>query len=212
MATDPLIKLFKEHNYAMEILGRVWELLYIEGNAPDIGKRRENFIKLLIQNEFNLEVEGAPDIERDWDFKVKINNKWYFYSLKTTERISTIKVAWNGFPSYERAELFIFKYPILYITGDRASKMIEIYVFTPRIIDNVKSKLNKDFWWIPRTGTNPRGFGISTKAIRKLMNEAKKEGNYVSKKYNFTYNIDEISKDYWKGWYILLKKLAGFSH
>ena len=74
MTVDPLIKLFRQQINTLELLGRVWELLYIEGNAPDVGKRRENFIKLLLRYEFGLEVISAPDTERSWDFKVKLVN------------------------------------------------------------------------------------------------------------------------------------------
>ena len=97
MAIDPLIKLFEQRLYALELLGRVWELLYIEGSAPDVGKRRENFIKLLLKYGFGIEIESAPGTERSWDFKVKIGNQWYTYSLKTTEKPTVVKVAWNGF-------------------------------------------------------------------------------------------------------------------
>lgn len=210
MAVDPLIKLFRQRIDTLELLGRVWELLYIEGNAPDVGKRRENFIKLLLRYEFGLEVESAPDTERSWDFKVKIGEQWYTYSLKTTERPTTVKVAWNGFPSWERAESFSFDYPILYVTGDRAAKRIDMYVFTPTLIDRVRTSMGRNFWWMPKGGTNPRGFGISTKAVRRLMEEAEKEGNHVGKKYTPVRDLRQAVEGYWEGWYHLLKKLAGF--
>lgn len=211
MAIDPLIKLFKQRLDTVELLGRVWELLYIEGSAPDVGKRRENFIKLLLRYEFGLKVESAPDTERSWDFKVKIGNHWYTYSLKTTERPTTVKVAWNGFPSWERAESFSFEYPILYVTGDRSAKKIDIYVFTPALISRVRDDMGRDFWWIPRGGTNPRGFGISTRAIRRLMEEAEREGNHVGKTYKPVTDLRQAVEGYWRGWYHLLKKLAGFN-
>ena len=207
---DPLIKLFRQRIDTLELLGRVWELLYIEGNAPDVGKRRENFIKLLLRYEFGLEVESAPDTERSWDFKVKIGEQWYTYSLKTTERPTTVKVAWNGFPSWERAESFSFDYPILYVTGDRSAKRIDVYVFTPSLIDRVRTSMGRNFWWMPKGGTNPRGFGISTKAVRRLMEEAEKEGNHVGKKYTPVRDLRQAVEGYWEGWYNLLKKLAGF--
>ncbi|WP_342827481.1 ThaI family type II restriction endonuclease [Desulfurococcus sp.] len=193
------------------MLGRVWELLYIEGSAPDVGKRRENFIKLLLRYEFGLQVESAPDTERSWDFKVKIGNKRYTYSLKTTERPTTVKVAWNGFPSWERAESFSFKYPILYVTGDRSAKKIDIYVFTPELISKVRSEMGRAFWWMPRGDTNPRGFGISSEAVRRLMSEAEREGNHVGKKYEPVSDLKRAVEGYWEAWYHLLKKLAGFN-
>jgi len=210
LSIDPLIRLFKQRLDAIELLGRVWELLYIEGSAPDIGKRRENFIKLLLRYEFGLEVESAPDTERSWDFKVKIGSHWYTYSLKTTEKPATVKVAWNGFPSWERAELFSFEYPMLYVTGNRSTKKIDMYVFTPTLINRIRDDMGRDFWWIPKNNTNPRGFGISVKAIRRLMEEAKREGNHVGKHYKPVVDLRQAVEGYWRGWYQLLKRLAGF--
>ncbi len=208
MSIDPIIDLFKRRLDLLELLGRVWELLYIEGRAPDVGKRRENFIKLLLKYEFNLEVESAPDTERSWDFKVNIGGYWYAYSLKTTEKPTIIKVAWDGFPSWERAELFTFKYPILYVTADRSNRRIDIYVFTLQLIDRVRKDKGREFWWIPSSSTNPRGFGISANAVYKLMEEAEKEGNHVCKKYRPIRNFAEAVEKYWREWYDLLKKLA----
>jgi len=211
LTIDPLIKLFKQRLDTVELLGRVWELLYIEGSAPDVGKRRENFIKLLLRYEFGFKVESAPDTERSWDFRVKIGNHWYTYSLKTTERPTIVKVAWNGFPSWERAESFSFEYPILYITGDRSAKKIDLYVFTPALISSVRDDMGRDFWWMPRGGTNPRGFGISARAIRRLMEEAERGGNHVGKTYKPVSDLRRAVEGYWRGWYYLLKKLAGFN-
>ena len=207
---DPLIRILKERYEVLELLGRVWELLYIEGRAPDVGKRRENFIKLLFKYELNLEIISAPDTERSWDFRIKLGNRWRTYSLKTSERPTIIKVAWNGFPSWERVESFTYEYPILYIVGDRSSKVIEVFVFSRKLIKKLRRELDKDFWWVPRRGTKPRGFGISSRAVRELMNEAKREGNYVSKKYKLAFDLETISEEYWKGWYNLLRRLAGF--
>ncbi len=207
---DPLIKLLKKKPDTLELLGRVWELLYIEGRAPDVGKRRENFIKLLLKYEFKLDVKSAPDTERKWDFRVKINGLWHTYSLKTTERPTTIKVAWDGFPSWERAESFSFEHPILYVTGDRESKRIDVFVFTSKLIERVRKEMGKNFWWMPTGGTNPRGFGIHTKAVRKLIEQAKLEGNHVGRHYKPIEELEKTVEEYWKGWYHLLKKLAGF--
>jgi len=210
LTVDLLIRLFKQRPDTLELLGRVWELLYIEGRAPDVGKRRENFIKLLLKYEFGLEVESAPDTERSWDFRVRVGSQWRTYSLKTTERLAIVKVAWNGFPSWERVESFSFEYPILYVTGDSSVKKIDIYVFTPMLISRVRDDMSRDFWWVPSSSTNPRGFGISTRAIRRLMMEAMREGNHVGKTYRPISGLEQAVEDYWRGWYHLLKKLAGF--
>jgi len=90
------------------------------------------------------------------------------------------------------------------------TKKIDIYVFTPTLISKVRDDMGRDFWWIPRGGTNPRGFGISTRAVRRLMSEAEKEGNHVGKIYNPIVDFEQVTENYWRGWYYLLKKLAGF--
>ncbi len=80
-------------------MGRLWEILYIEGSTPDVGKRREHIIRTLLEMEFGLKVIPAPPMERDWDFQVILDeNRRQFYSLKITETVTTLKVAWNGFP------------------------------------------------------------------------------------------------------------------
>lgn len=48
-------------------------------------------------------------MEREWDFSITIEGIEKKYSLKTTETITTVKVAWNGFPSLERGRRFKFK-------------------------------------------------------------------------------------------------------
>lgn len=120
---DYIIQLLKSRPETLELLGRLWEILYIEGSTPDIGKRREHIIRTLLEMEFGLKVISAPPMERDWDFQVILDeNRRQSYSLKTTETITTLKVAWNGFPSLERARKFEFKYPILYVTANRKRK------------------------------------------------------------------------------------------
>lgn len=70
----------------------------IEGGTPDIGKRRENIIRAFLEIELGVKVISAPPMERDWDFQVVfIESGTQNYSLKTTENITTLKVAWNGF-------------------------------------------------------------------------------------------------------------------
>lgn len=204
---DPLINLLRGKPEVLKLLGRVWELLYIEGRSPDVGKRRENFVKLLLEYELGLEVESAPDTEREWDFRVRIDSNWYAYSLKTSEGLSTIKVAWNGFPSWQRAESYEFKHPILYIERDRGRSEINVYVFSPSLIDQVRRSMGRSFWWMPGGG-NPRGFGISTNAIKLLMSKAREAGTYVSVKYDPIDDPEVFARKYWRGWYNLLKSLA----
>ncbi len=204
---DPIIQLLKKNMMAVNILGRVWELLYIEGSSPDIGKKREHFIRLLLEKEFGLKIISAPSMEREWDLSINIEGKEKKYSIKTTEGMTTVKVAWNGFPSIERARKFIFKYPILYVTGNRVENEISIFIFDISDLEELKNEMGDDMWWIPSSSTNPRGFGINREAIRWLINKAKKKDNYVSAKYK-PLNIANIQDEYWDNWYNMLKNLA----
>ena len=205
--SDPLISLLKERPELVKLMGRVWDILYVEGHSPDIGKRRENFFKLMLINELGLEVVSSPDTERAWDFKVFINNEWRAYSMKTTERINTIKVAWDGFPTEERVERFVFEYPILYVSGNRRAHEVRVCVFTQSTLENVRRTLSSEFWWIPKENTNPRGFGISKKAVQKLIEEAEKEDNCIRVRYE-PVDVERAKLEYLKGWYELLKRIA----
>jgi len=204
---DPLIQTLKKRPDILDLLGRIWEILYIEGSSPDIGKRREHVIRVMLKEEFGLKVNPAPPMEREWDFSIIIKGKERKYSLKTTETIAIVKVAWNGFPSIERARRFQFKYPIIYISGNRKEKEISVYVFEVDDLKELKREMGDDMWWIPRSGTNPRGFGINTHAVRNLIEKAVRKGNYVATKYK-SINIDDIKERYWRNWYKVLKKLA----
>ncbi len=205
--TDPLIQLFKSNLPVLSLLGRLWEILYIEGSTPDIGKRREHIIRVMLEEEFGLRVIEAPPMEREWDFSIMIEGEERKYSLKTTEKITTIKVAWNGFPSIERARKFNFKYPILYVTGNRENREISIYVFEISDIEELRREMKDDMWWIPKSGTNPRGFGLNTNAVRNLIKKAKEKGNFVTTNYRRV-DTDAIREKYWKIWYNALKRLA----
>lgn len=203
---DPLIQLLKSKPDVLELLGRIWEILYIEDSTPDIGVRRQSVIQEMLREEFGLEVSPAPSMERGWDFSIFIGG-WRRYSLKTTGKINTIKVAWNGFPSIERARRFQFKHPILYITGSRRERRISVYVFEVEDLEELKREAGDEMWWIPRRGTNPRGFGIRSKAVRELIEKAKRKGNFATVRYQ-PINIDGIRGKYWKEWYDVLKGLA----
>lgn len=207
---DPLIQILKSKPNVLVLLGKIWEILYIEGSTPDIGKRREHVIRIILEEEFGLKVEPAPPMEREWDFSVVIEGKERKYSLKTTETITTLKVAWDGFPSIERARKFEFKYPILYVTGDRRKREISIYVFRVDDLKELKEEMGDSMWWVPRSGTNPRGFGINTKAVKTLIEKAKRNGNFVTANYPYI-NIEDIKEKYWKMWYNILKRLASES-
>ncbi|WP_456327974.1 hypothetical protein [Archaeoglobus sp.] len=213
---DLIISLFKSNEQALEILGRAWEILYIEGSSPDVGKRREHFFRLLLEKEFNLKVIPTPPTAKEVDFYIETNKGKIGYSLKTTEGISTIKLSWDSFPGLskeeilKKAEKYPFTCPIVYVQGDRKRKKIAIYIFEPEDVELAKIEC-KNFWWIPKTGTNPRGYGISSRGVRFLIDMAKKKENYVEKKY-IPPNVEMLKDEYWAKWYSLIKELALRSH
>lgn len=205
---DPLIRLFKNKPDALELFGCIWEILYIAGTTPDIGIRREHVLRVMLEEEFGLKVNSAPPRAREWDFSIVVEGKEIRYSLKTTEGVATVKVAWNGFPSMQEARKFEFKCPILYITRDKKNRKISVYVFDVEDLKELKEEKGDTMWWIPKRGTNPRGFGINTKAVRILMEKAKSKGNFLTVKYP-PIEIDDIKKrKYWRMWYNVLKKLV----
>lgn len=211
---DPLIELLaeKKQNDVLKILCYAWDVLYIEGRSPDVGKRRENLLRLILENELKLKVSVAPSTLKDWDISVKIGNEERRYSVKTREDCGIVKVAWNGFPSYERARRYEFKAPILYIIRSRhedRKNEVSVFVFEIEDIEHVKKKLGDKFWWIPQNRTNPRGFGLSKEAINELINVAKRKGNYVSDVCeSVELNLEKITEAYWNGWYNLVRRLA----
>jgi len=203
---DFLIRLLKSKPDVLKLLGRMWDVLYIEGSTPDIGIRRQHLLCIMLEEELGLKVTQAPSLEREWDISIMIEGEERKYSLKTTERISVIKVAWNGFPSIERARRFQFKYPILYISGNRIEKKISIYVFEVNDLEGLKNEIGDSMWWIPKSETNPRGFGININALKILMTKAKEKGNFMEIEYQ-PVDLNIIKKKYWKTWYNALKNL-----
>ena len=103
---DPLIRLLRSKPDLVRLLGQMWDVLYIEGSTPDIGIRRQHLLCIMLEEELKLKVAKASPLGREWDISIIIEDEERKYSLKTTERISVIKVAWNGFPSIERARRF----------------------------------------------------------------------------------------------------------
>lgn len=125
-----------------------------------------------------LEVREAPSLERQVDFYVVINGKEHAYSLKTMENVGTLKVSWDSFPDVERlkqaAGSFRFQVQIIFIYREG------VCVFEVEDLERIRKELGFDnFWWIPPQETNPRGFGIRSEAVRKLMEMAKQRGNFI---------------------------------
>jgi len=196
---DPLISLLKDRSDVVEFLAKGFKALGDVIRTPDIGMRRQElFIATLRRLGVVKEVE--EQLKREVDFYLKTSRGLKPYSLKTMKGVGTIKIAWNGFPSRERVESFEFTCPIVYITEKG------IYVFELEDIKSVKEEMEfNDFWWIPRRTTNPRGFGISKKAVEKLIERAENKGNYIP--------LREISaeirrEDYLEAFYEMVKKLV----
>ncbi|WP_233185565.1 hypothetical protein [Thermotoga sp. SG1] len=203
-------------------MGEVWDVLYFEGNAPDVGKRRENFIVEMLRKEFPdeiLSVEQAPSKEKGWDIKVTFQSSLVKrYNLKTTEGFSSIKMAWDGFPSEERFLSFEFKSNLLYVAKE--GNKIKICVIDAetlnslqREIKNNPSKL-REYWSIPKENTNPRGFGLRRRTVKKPVEKFKNRGNYVEVEHKpFTGKEKvESQKEYFENWYDLVKKIAEKYH
>lgn len=219
---DPLIKIFQRNIDKTEILGEVWDVLYFEGNAPDVGKRRENFIVEMLRREFPddiLSVKQAPSKEKEWDIEVTFRGGLVKrYNLKTTEGFSTMKMAWDGFPSEERILSFEFKSDLLYVVKD--GNKIKICVidtgtlnFLQKEIESDPSKL-REYWSIPRENTNPRGFGLKGRAVKKLVEESKNRGNYVEVEYKPFTEKERVKakRKYLESWYELVKGIAKKHH
>lgn len=216
---DPIINLFENRKDLIILLGRVWQLLYFEGRSPDVGKRRENFIVTMLIYDFNLQVEQAPDTEKAWDFNILINGQKRYYSLKTAEassRFPVIKVAWDGFPDKKSILKYNFKHDILYIQRIKKQNKIEMFVFDVHDLQALKQKSMQneekfnEIWWLPKSGTNPRGFGLQSNAVGELIEQAKKRGNYAYAKYPLITDeeFEKLKEAYFKGWYNMLKELA----
>jgi len=201
--SDPLIQKIRKNKRFLELLGKAWGIFYFEGHGPDIGIRRQNFLRIAFEEELGLKIREAPSLERQVDFYIKINESDLPYSVKTTEDIGTLKVAWNSYPDVERlkeaARKFSFRSPILYVYKDG------ICVFEADDIENLRRRLGfDDFWSIPRREVNPRGFGINGRAIRELVEMAKKKGNFV-KITSVRMEDEEVRKEYFRRWYRFIK-------
>ncbi|MEM2619167.1 MAG: hypothetical protein QW356_06760 [Candidatus Hadarchaeales archaeon] len=205
---DPIIAILKGRPDALRILGNAWDIFYVEGRAPDVGKRRENFFKLFLEKEFGLKVRSAPSTKREWDISIVIKGKKRKYSIKTAEGIGTLKIAWNGFPSIGRARKYRFKVPLLYIMRNRNKNEVSISVFDLDDIERLRNELGNNFWWIPKSKTNPRGFGLTSIAVKKLLEAAKEKGNHITIKYTPIKGIKRIVAEYWEKWYQLVKDLV----
>ncbi|GAB6102287.1 hypothetical protein JCM16138_15100 [Thermococcus atlanticus] len=212
---DIIIQLFENNMEYLKLLGRAWEVLYFEGHSPDVGKRRENFIIQMLKKEFNLNIIQALDTEREWDFKIILEDKTErYYNLKTTEGYSTVKLAWDGFPTVERILNFKFHYNILYVVGNKKEHTIEMSVISIDDLKEIQRKTTEktigDYWWIPRSGTNPRGFGLNTKTVKRLVEKAKERGNHIKTSYDPVppAKINELKDKYFEEWYELVKKIA----
>lgn len=204
--TDPLISKIKQNARFRELISRAWDIFYIEGRGPDVGIRRENFIRLAIQKELGLKIERAPSLERQIDFYVVVDGRKLPYNLKTMESIGTMKVAWNSYPNVEKlreaARSFKFKAPILFFHREG------VYVFEIEDLEEVREELGfDDFWAIPRREVNPRGFGIKAGALRKLMEIARRKGNFVELT-PVKLDLNKVRRTYLEGWYELVKKIA----
>jgi len=202
--TDPLIRRIKKKPDFIRLLEKAWGIFYFEGSGPDIGIRRESFFKEALKEELGLKIREAPTLERQVDFYIQIDKKWHPYSLKTMESIGTLKVSWNSFPDVERlreaARSFKFKAPIIFIYRNG------ICVFEVEDLERVRRELGfASFWAIPRQEVNPRGFGIRSGALRKLIEIAKQKGNFIEIT-GERIEDENARKEYFKRWFKFIKE------
>ncbi|AIY86163.1 MULTISPECIES: hypothetical protein [unclassified Thermotoga] len=215
--TDPLIDIFKKNKERIDILGKAWDIFYFEGRAPDVGKRRENFIVEMLRKELPhliKSVNQAPDTERNWDIEITFqDDSTKRYSIKTTEGFSDVKIAWDGFPTKDRILTFNFQADIFYIARNK-DKIILCVIDLEKLrdlqreVEKNESKL-EEYYSLPSSNTNPRGFGLKSSTVKRLIELSKKEENYLEIDYK-PFPVELILKakeEYFKGWYDLIKEL-----
>lgn len=169
----------------------------------------------MLKKEFGLTIIQAPGTEREWDFKIIFKDgKERYYNLKTTEGYTTVKLAWDGFPTVDRILGFEFHYNILYVVGNKQEHTIEISIIDIDDLKEIQKKTTEktlsEYWWIPKSGTNPRGFGLNTKTVKSLVEKSKIKGNYIKTTYDPipTSKIKKLKDKYFEEWYELIKRIA----
>ncbi|MDF2957841.1 MAG: hypothetical protein OD814_001463 [Candidatus Alkanophagales archaeon MCA70_species_1] len=96
------------------------------------------------------------------------------------------------------------RFPILFVYKDG------ICVFEVDDIEKVRGELGfDDFWDIPREEENPRGFGIKSKAVKRLIMIAKEKGNFVRMK-GMRLEDEKTKEEYFEKWYEFVKGFAEF--
>lgn len=189
-----------------KLIGVVWDLLYIEGRRPDVGVRREHFVRTILKKELGYHITTTPELDRQLDFLVEIEGKQHPISVKTLEKIGVLKVAWDGHPSRDRAEEFVFNIPILFLTRSGRG----FYLIDLDDIKQVRAELPFDDFWQTfedRSG-NPRGFGIKGRAVRGLMEIAEEKGNFVEVPFQEIAVDEKIKELYFNKWYNMLLEIA----
>ena len=189
-----------------ELIAKAWYVLAIEGSTPDIGRRRENFVRLALKYDMGLEIEESErEMDRQLDFYYVDGGKRYPYSFKSTCS-HTLKVAWNGNVTQDRLDRFEFTTPILMLYESNSKiRSHGFYLFEVADLNRVKSELGDNFWSLPRQETNPRGFGFTGQALSRLLEIAKNKGNFVK----VDFRPVQIDKDkFWSQWYESIKKVA----
>lgn len=67
----------------------------------------------------------------------------------------------------------------------------------------------EEYYSLPSSNTNPRGFGLKSSTVKRLIELSKKEENYLEIDYK-PFPVELILKakeEYFKGWYDLIKEL-----
>jgi hypothetical protein len=187
----------------LNLIGRMWSVFNIEGTTPDVGKRRENFVRIALEKELGFKLQRPEtELQRQIDFFIIEKNVKSPYSFKSTTS-HTIKVAWDGNVTEDRLRHFSFKNPILLLYKSKDEKRLSgFYVFDVDDLNSVMQQMGKNFWPTINPLSNPRGFGPSGKALTRLLEIAVQKKNFVE--VNFPrITVDE--EKYWTEWYNFMK-------
>ena len=114
---------------------------------PDIGRRRENFVRLALKYDIGLDIkESEREMDRQLDFYYVEGGEQHPYSFKSTCS-HTLKVAWDGNVTQDRLDRFEFTTPILMLYESNTKiRSHGFYLFEVEDLNRVKSELGESFW------------------------------------------------------------------
>lgn len=195
--SDFMIEVLRRNVLPLKAFGRAWQLLYeiYGGRAPpDIGKIREQIFIKMLEEEYLLKVLECQPTEREADVVIYFENgSEVTYSIKSSEvcvrenglpSAVPVKVAWDNFPTDDKKSRFVFRYDILLLLGSKRHNKLFVVVLKKEDLNSMKTRLGyEQFFTKTKADKNPRGFGIKGSVVRKLIDEARKKGNFIGVEY-----------------------------